>query len=62
LAVTAHFYLVIQVVRTSLCRFSRPTHHKSGQWSPAPTDRNFVPGERLLFSPYVVAERHRETT
>ena len=38
------FYVVVQIVRTSLCRFSQATHQKSGQWRPAPADRNFVPG------------------
>ena len=37
------FYLVVQFVRTSLCRFPQPTHHNSGQWSPASADSNFMP-------------------
>src|SRR6202167_3411100 len=37
------FYLVVQFVRTSLCRFPRPAHHNSGQWSPASADSNFMP-------------------
>src|ERR1700722_15038156 len=57
------FYLVVQFVRTSLCRFPQPAHHNSGQWSPASADSNFMPGRvaaifALCRNTGVLAKRH----
>ena len=57
------FYLVVQFVRTSLCRFSQPAHHNSGQWSPASADSNFMPdgvrGDCRFMSPTRVPAKRR---